>query len=515
MKNEIINFLHTHWAEISVLVYEIIARLLPTSKNLSLLDLLLKLTGKTLELTQKGVDKVVPNNQKNTIKSFLVFALLSLALSANAQLNINAKTLRLTDNIAAKDTLANAVDGQLYYNHTTDALRLRSAGAWTTLGTGGGGLSTASNGLNVSGSDVRMGGALTANTTVSGAFNLDFTMNAHRINSGVLQIFNPARTFSYRIDGAAIIANRVITIPLIGGDRFLMLATAGVSNGIPYQTGVSGEYNVLAGFTFNGTTFTTPNVVSTGRGTFTTTATLPGINVGSFAGDPSTRVVGDVWYNSSSGTTKFTSSNLELGNGLADAARTIRSNGLTSVSSLVLESFGSSSSITLQNSTGTSFTSTIKPSSGNGIDFSLSSSTHTILGGNQSSTFNISARPSVTTAVAGTNLSLNSGVATTGNANGGNVIINPGAGIGTGLNGKIQIASGTNKPMGIATLVGGTVTVNNHLVTASSRIFLTSNVDGGTPGFVRVSARVNGTSFTITSSSGTDTSQIAWLILEN
>jgi len=73
---------------------------------------------------------------------------------------------------------------------------------------------------------------------------------------------------------------------------------------------------------------------------------------------------------------------------------------------------------------------------------------------------------------------------------------------------------GTNKPMGIATLVGGTVTVSNNKITATSRIFLTNNNPGGTPGFLRVSARVVGTSFTITSSSGTDTSDIAYLIME-
>lgn len=77
-----------------------------------------------------------------------------------------------------------------------------------------------------------------------------------------------------------------------------------------------------------------------------------------------------------------------------------------------------------------------------------------------------------------------------------------------------KLEDGSNKAMGVATLVGGTVTVNNTKVTANSRIFLTSQADGGTPGTLRVSARVAGTSFTITSSSGTDTSTVAFLILE-
>lgn len=73
---------------------------------------------------------------------------------------------------------------------------------------------------------------------------------------------------------------------------------------------------------------------------------------------------------------------------------------------------------------------------------------------------------------------------------------------------------GTNAKQGVATLAAGTVVVSNSSVTASSRIFLTSNTDGGTPGFVRVSARSAGSSFTITSSSNTDTSIIAWEIFE-
>ncbi|MFV6033167.1 hypothetical protein [Streptomyces sp. NPDC056264] len=68
--------------------------------------------------------------------------------------------------------------------------------------------------------------------------------------------------------------------------------------------------------------------------------------------------------------------------------------------------------------------------------------------------------------------------------------------------------------MGVATLVAGTVVVNTTAVTANSRIFLTCNTSGGTPGFLRVSARSAGASFTILSSSGTDTSVVAWEIKE-
>lgn len=78
----------------------------------------------------------------------------------------------------------------------------------------------------------------------------------------------------------------------------------------------------------------------------------------------------------------------------------------------------------------------------------------------------------------------------------------------------LRVAEGANAKQGTAVLVAGSVVVANTSVTANSRIFLTSNVPGGTPGFVRVSARTAGTSFTITSSSGTDTSTIAYQIFE-
>lgn len=80
--------------------------------------------------------------------------------------------------------------------------------------------------------------------------------------------------------------------------------------------------------------------------------------------------------------------------------------------------------------------------------------------------------------------------------------------------GGLQLKEGSNKWMGTATLTAGAATVSNTSVTANSRIFLTSNVDGGTPGWLRVSARVNGTSFTITSSNVLDTSTVAWVMFE-
>lgn len=72
----------------------------------------------------------------------------------------------------------------------------------------------------------------------------------------------------------------------------------------------------------------------------------------------------------------------------------------------------------------------------------------------------------------------------------------------------------TGRAFGTATLVAGTVTVSCPAVTATSVIVLTGQADGGTPGWLRVSARSAGTSFTITSSSGSDTSSVGWTLLQ-
>jgi hypothetical protein len=84
--------------------------------------------------------------------------------------------------------------------------------------------------------------------------------------------------------------------------------------------------------------------------------------------------------------------------------------------------------------------------------------------------------------------------------------------IGRGL----SIAEGSNAKMGTATLSAGTVVVSTTAVTATSRIFLTAQSLGTvTVGQgLAVSARTAATSFTIISTTPTDTSVVAWMIVE-
>jgi len=84
------------------------------------------------------------------------------------------------------------------------------------------------------------------------------------------------------------------------------------------------------------------------------------------------------------------------------------------------------------------------------------------------------------------------------------------SGAGQGL----RVGEAANGKQGTGVLVAGSLVVANTSVTANSRILLTSQADGGAPGFLRVSARTAGVSFTVTSSSGTDTSTFAYEIFE-
>jgi len=80
--------------------------------------------------------------------------------------------------------------------------------------------------------------------------------------------------------------------------------------------------------------------------------------------------------------------------------------------------------------------------------------------------------------------------------------------------GGLRVKEGANASMGVVALTAGGATVNTTKVTANSRIFLTVQVPGGSVGSPRIASRVAGTSFTIASSQGTDTSTVAWWIVE-
>lgn len=80
----------------------------------------------------------------------------------------------------------------------------------------------------------------------------------------------------------------------------------------------------------------------------------------------------------------------------------------------------------------------------------------------------------------------------------------------------LQIKEGANASMGVATLTLGSVTVNTTKVTDNSRIFLTVQQIGtvSAPKAMTVSGVTPGASFQIVSEDATDTSTVAWHIIE-
>lgn len=85
------------------------------------------------------------------------------------------------------------------------------------------------------------------------------------------------------------------------------------------------------------------------------------------------------------------------------------------------------------------------------------------------------------------------------------------------VGGGLAVKEGTNARSGVATLVAGTVTVANTSVTATTRIQLTAQSLGTVtaPKALGVTARTAATSFTITSADATDTSVVAWFLVES
>ena len=81
---------------------------------------------------------------------------------------------------------------------------------------------------------------------------------------------------------------------------------------------------------------------------------------------------------------------------------------------------------------------------------------------------------------------------------------------------SIAVPEGSNAYMGTVAANGTTaVTIATTALGGSSRVFLTIQSPTGTPGAVYVSAQSAGTSFSIKSSSATDTSTVAWLIVNH
>lgn len=81
------------------------------------------------------------------------------------------------------------------------------------------------------------------------------------------------------------------------------------------------------------------------------------------------------------------------------------------------------------------------------------------------------------------------------------------------LGGGLRVKEGANARMGVGVMAAGVLVVANTSVTANTRIFAFSNAVG-VVGALANTARVVGTSFTITSAVVVDAGNVAWLLIE-
>jgi hypothetical protein len=284
------------------------------------------------------------------------------------------------------------------------------------------------------------------------------------------------------------------------------------------------------------------------RQTFNPGAANPGLNVGSIAGDPSTPINGDLWYDSTgnllraqvNGTTRSIGATTpggidtdvqfnDSGAFGGDAQFTFnKTSGLVTLTAAAsdgspLASFlpGAGASFTRINNNGTIV-----------IDSDVATGSFPLLIKNNGVTlwafgFAANLAGSATSAIQtsiyqfiGADAALSritSGVVGIGTGAAGSVagsiqaqnFIAPTAGAG------FQVKEGSNATMGTGTLNGTTeVTISTTKVTANSRIFLSIQTPGGTPsGTIYVSSRSAGTSFGV-KSTALDTSTFAWWIVE-
>lgn len=84
-----------------------------------------------------------------------------------------------------------------------------------------------------------------------------------------------------------------------------------------------------------------------------------------------------------------------------------------------------------------------------------------------------------------------------------------------GLAGKgLRIKEGSNARMGTATLVAAVATIANTSITANTRIFVGTKTPSANTGALFVHDVTVGTSFTVHSTNGSDTSVVSWVLIE-
>ncbi len=324
----------------------------------------------------------------------------------------------------------------------------------------------------------------------------------------VIRMFN---NFTSTFVGANLVTNDLIYIKDMVAEY--QSGTATVTNGF---TGITPTFAPVV-YTTNAQTLTTktlstgtifsaaPTINSGIKFTFTPSTTTAGVNTGSFATDPTTLVNFDVFGNSTANVLKARLNGVT--NVIATSSLTTNTllPAMTASGTLQSSDFLSASgtkTMGLSSNAATAQTLTVDGSNAN-VDILIRSKANGIasLVNGTTTTNNITAQFN------GVNMNSPNGTIAIGGGTNRFSFLS-----GTGGN-ELRMDNIANNYFGTATLVGGTVVVNNNKVTAQSIIFLTNAVSSGTVGALSVTARVAATSFTITSTSGTDTSTIGYIII--
>ena len=161
--DSIVTFFSENWEALSVIILWVASRVIKTSRNYDIFEMILKFLG----------DNIIPNRRSKKRGGgkiglfFLLISSLFLVDNARGQTNGNFKSVRFQNagSNEASIPLPSANNGAIYYNQGTNTFRAYQNGVWQDLiGGGGGGLATASNGLNVvGGTDVQLGGLIFSN----------------------------------------------------------------------------------------------------------------------------------------------------------------------------------------------------------------------------------------------------------------------------------------------------------------------------------------------------------------
>lgn len=94
--------------------------------------------------------------------------------------------------------------------------------------------------------------ALSANASITGAFEVDFQNTSVRFRNNQIFLNNPANTFKYTIATGAISADRTLTLPAVAGNRLVATLVSSIAQyRVPLGTSTSGDLTSDPSFTYN------------------------------------------------------------------------------------------------------------------------------------------------------------------------------------------------------------------------------------------------------------------------